>query len=103
MSSAETDKLGEPFFPTMLDKRNVPSNQMKQINEMKFSHSRTRSVEESWRGGIQKERRFDSNNVAVESSAVLLIKGIVTVSDTSSVSGSSGVGGPRLWLPPKTR
>jgi len=55
LSSAETDKLGEPFLPTMLDKRNVPSNQMKRINEMKFSHSRTRSVEESWRGEFKKK------------------------------------------------
>lgn len=52
-------------------------------------------------GGIQKERRFDSNKVAVESVAVLLIKGTLTVSETSSVSSSSGVGGTRLWLPLK--
>lgn len=29
LSSAENDKLGEPFLPTVLDKRNVPSNQMR--------------------------------------------------------------------------
>lgn len=75
----------------MLDKRNVPSNQMRQINEMNFSHSRTRSVGESWRGETQKERRFDSNKVADESAAVLLIKETLAVSETSSVAGSSGV------------